>query len=311
MENEFSSLPRLQLMVFRRSIVIERLRELYKHQTDNSVGIAYIYCDHKETDTQTTVNLLASIWMQLVQRTGTVSDKAKALYKNNLTKEARPSLRDISDLLKDKVQTYRSIFIILDALDECDDDNSREALIGQVRALQPTVRLMVTSRPSDMTKQLLDGATTLEIGASPVDLNSYVESRLARSSRLQQHIRADETLAEEIKRNVVDNAKNMYEPHLVHEPKTSSVFSLGSLLLSFIWIRWNQNRVERPFAKLCKPYPSVSTLLTTTLCQGLQFRMKTITDLLYRFCLGLRLLLDLYGSLNCRKRLRSSQIHIS
>ena len=203
------------LKTFHRSIVVQRLRELYENQTNGSVGIACIFCDHKETSTQTNVNLLASVWRQLVEGRDDVSDKARALYRNKLTKETRPNQRDILELLRDELQSYSAVYIIVDALDECEDDSSREILIRQFQALQSTARLMVTSRPSASTERLFEGYPTLEIGASPADVRSYVEGRLAQATRLQNHVRADGTLAEEIKHNVVNSAKQMYECHYI------------------------------------------------------------------------------------------------
>src|SRR3981189_160315 len=150
-------------MELKRSIVVDHLRKLYKDQPDGGIGVACIYCNYKEQDVQTLISLTASIWMQLVQGKAVIDDDVKKLYKENIDKDTRPNLREVSKILKKEIHKYKKVYVVVDALDECTDDYSRETLIEQIRGLQPTVSLMATSRFFDSIARIFAGASILEI----------------------------------------------------------------------------------------------------------------------------------------------------
>ena len=193
-----------------RAIAVDYLRKVSENQSEREVGVACIYCNYKERQMQTSVNLLASIWMQLIHNKGAVSDKIKALYKNHIHKGTRPDLRDMSGILRKEVDEFDKIYVLVDALDECADDDS-EVLIEHLKDLQPKLNLMITSRPSNATASLLEEASLLTITAHPSDLLAYITGRIDRASRLTRHVKSDTNLAEEIGKGVAQSADDMYE----------------------------------------------------------------------------------------------------
>ena len=75
----------------RRSIAVDHICETCESTVDSKTFVACIYINYKEKDTQSTFNLLAAVWRQLVQRTGTVSDDANVLYNDNIKRDVRIS----------------------------------------------------------------------------------------------------------------------------------------------------------------------------------------------------------------------------
>jgi hypothetical protein len=196
-----------------RSIVVHYLRK----QFGNDAGIAAIYCNYKDITAQTPVNLIASLWMQLVQGRP-LSDKVKNLYKTHADRNTRPSLGEISEVLRSEVDGYSesNVFIIVDALDECPEDNAiRGTLLRELRALQPAIHLMVTSRPNVTIEPDLPWSMQVEVLASDGDVRRYVDARISRDRQLARHLRGRSTLQEEVCKTVVSNAQGMYVDLLI------------------------------------------------------------------------------------------------
>ncbi|KIN08970.1 hypothetical protein OIDMADRAFT_110360, partial [Oidiodendron maius Zn] len=190
------------------SIVVNHLREQLKN--DASIGIVCIYCNYKEEHIQSPVNLIASLWAQLVQNSGSLSGEVKDLYRTHIRQHSSPTLSDMSKILQSEIGRYSKIFVVVDALDECPESN-RSAMLKELRALQPTINLLVTSRFLDSIANDFEGATRLEISASAKDVQTYAIGRISREQRLSRLIGKDAALGKAIVETVVGNSKKMYE----------------------------------------------------------------------------------------------------
>jgi hypothetical protein len=116
---------------------------------EGGIGIAFIYCNYKEKADQTVKNLLASLLQQLIQRRRVIPNKVCLLYEQHISKGTWPSLADYSKLLHRELAACSRAFVIVDALDECDEANgTRGNLITSLLGLPPTTYVMVTPRHS-------------------------------------------------------------------------------------------------------------------------------------------------------------------
>ncbi|KAF7364793.1 NACHT and ankyrin domain protein [Mycena venus] len=105
-----------------------------------------MYLNHKETQIQTPSNLLAALWRQLVLgKVISIESQVQKLYQNS-EKHPRPTLTDICELLSLEVAQWSKVYIVVDALDECPEDE-RMVLLERLTTMGPTVNLMLTSRP--------------------------------------------------------------------------------------------------------------------------------------------------------------------
>jgi len=98
------------------SIVVDHLCTLF--QNDLNVGIAYLYCDFRRQDDQKLSDLLLSLLKQSVQERPSLPDTVRTFHENH-KKRTRPSPDEISDVLKSVADVYSRVFIIVDALGEC------------------------------------------------------------------------------------------------------------------------------------------------------------------------------------------------
>ncbi|KFY83656.1 hypothetical protein V498_07892, partial [Pseudogymnoascus sp. VKM F-4517 (FW-2822)] len=122
---------------------------LHKTTRDHSIGVAYVFCNYKVQKEQNTPGLLSAILKQLVQAQPAGAGAANALYKLHSARGTTASADEILNTLKLTLKHFATVYIVVDALDECSDEyNTPLRLLEKLRDLQNTIgiRLMVTSR---------------------------------------------------------------------------------------------------------------------------------------------------------------------
>jgi hypothetical protein len=181
------------------SVVVEELTTRF--QNDKSIGIVYLYFNFRRQEEQRTQDLLASLLKQLTQGQSFLAESVKSLYDNHRHKHTRPSVDEISKTLQSVVTLYSRVFIIVDALDECQVSNGcRTRFLLEIFNLRAKCRasLFVTSRfIPDIDEKFKEG-TRLEIRASNPDVQRYLDGHMSqlpgcvlRSSELQNEIKAE------------------------------------------------------------------------------------------------------------------------
>jgi hypothetical protein len=200
-------------------------------QQDN-VRIVYIYCNYKEPN-QSAVNLLASVLQQLIQTDSDVSKEVIDLYKSHTMRKTRPGISEYSELLKREVQRYSKVFLIIDALDECIDIETRETLLTEIAKVETNVQsnlhLLVTARPHISINQIFKEASSLEIYASNDDIKAYLQGRIETTSRLKRQIVNDPDLGNKIITTILGNAQGM-SVSLTH------LLTFADILIGFSWL---------------------------------------------------------------------------
>jgi Cdc6-like AAA superfamily ATPase len=184
------------------SVVVEELNTRF--QNNKSIGIAYLYCNFRRQDEQKAEDLLASLLKQLTQGQSSLPDSVKSLYDSHKDKRTRPSFDEISRTLQSVAAIYSRVFIIVDALDECQvSDGCRMRFLSDIFNLQAKCQasLFATSRfiPEINEKfNKFNECMQLEIRASNEDVQRYLDSQMfllprcvLRSPELQDEIRAE------------------------------------------------------------------------------------------------------------------------
>jgi Cdc6-like AAA superfamily ATPase len=190
------------------SIVVEELTTRFHN--NESVGIAYLYCNFRRQDEQKVGDLLTSLLKQLAEGRSLLPDCIKSLYNSHKDKRTRPSLDEISRALQSVATLYSRVLIIIDALDECQvTGGHRATFLSEIFNFQAKcgANLFATSRfiPEIMDK--FTSAASLEIRASDYDVRRYVEGHI---SDLPSFIRRSPDLQEEVKTEIVNAVDGMY-----------------------------------------------------------------------------------------------------
>lgn len=190
-----------------RSIIIDYLKQTFQGE---DVGIACIYCSYGERQEQTATNLIASLVQQLIQRRRIVPNSIANVYTRHVHTQTRPSLREWSDLLQYEVGSFSKVFVVIDALDECPENNgTRESFIAEIKKLRPSIHLLVTSRDIASIEREFEKAARLDILANDEDIRRYLGGRIERG-RLKLHLRADPMLQDVIVNTLVGKARGMF-----------------------------------------------------------------------------------------------------
>ena len=170
-------------------------------------GLAYIYCNYKESNRQTTRELLACLLQQLVQQLHILPDAIIQLYDHHIPRLTKPSLVELSNVLGLLISEFPKTFVIVDALDEC-TEGTRSSFLAEMRKLLPKIHLLITSRPH--IELDLPGLMRLKIRANDGDITSFLNARIDGERRLNSLVKGDLTLQREIIAKILDRSQGMY-----------------------------------------------------------------------------------------------------
>ncbi|KAF3940329.1 hypothetical protein ABW19_dt0201355 [Dactylella cylindrospora] len=167
------------------SIVIDDLAT--KSSEDTTIGIAYLYCNYNRKAEQETDKLLANLLKQLARRRPSLPDSVRDLYKECMKKESgSPQLREIIQSLYAVSREYSTVYIVVDALDECDGPGGWQSeFLSELFNLHEKcgVHIFATSRPLQKIKDRFRGLATLEIEAHDEDVLNYLQGQIDRSGK--------------------------------------------------------------------------------------------------------------------------------
>ena len=183
---------------------------LLKTARTSKIGLAYLFCNYKEQESQTIALFLGAILQQIAYRQDLVAEPVAQLYENHTKSKTRPSSKEVYSTIESVLDTCATTYIIVDALDECPNkDGTRTKLLKLLRRLQSQsdVRLMVTSRFVPDIESELTYASKLEVRASHTDVKRYVNGQMYRLPKCVQH---DLKLQEEIQHAIADAIDGMF-----------------------------------------------------------------------------------------------------
>ncbi|EUC43918.1 hypothetical protein COCMIDRAFT_6696 [Bipolaris oryzae ATCC 44560] len=198
------------------SIVIDDLTTQFSE--DPSVGIAYIYCNFQRQSEQSIDDLLISLLKQLAESQPSSLESIKDLYRRHDTQRTRPSLEEISSTLRSVVASYSRVFIVVDALDECQTSNDcRGRFLSTIFDLQASI--FATSRINGEIAKEFENATSIEIRATDGDVDVYLNARM----KLQSSDILDDPIRAMIKEEVIGTIDGMF---LLAELRINSLITL-------------------------------------------------------------------------------------
>jgi Cdc6-like AAA superfamily ATPase len=128
------------------SIIVEDLGKRYNNNTET--GIAYIYCNFRRQPEQKAEDLLSNLLKQLSQGQ-VLPPSVKELYSQHQGRNTRPSVDEISRTLQSVATLYARVFIIVDALDECEAE-CRSRLLAEIFSLQAKTKQISLQPPGQI-----------------------------------------------------------------------------------------------------------------------------------------------------------------
>ncbi|KAL6699880.1 ankyrin repeat-containing domain protein [Trichoderma pleuroticola] len=160
------------------SIVVDYLCS--KFYNNSKIGIAYIYCSFRMRDKQNINELLASVLKQLAEGQSCLPESIKDLYNRHKFIQTRPSTNEILTVLQSVTLLYSRVFIVVDALDECQESSGcRARFISELLNQKNNgANVFATSRLTPDIRDQLKGSKEVEIRAHDEDVRKYLESQI-------------------------------------------------------------------------------------------------------------------------------------
>jgi Cdc6-like AAA superfamily ATPase len=196
------------------SIVVDNLCNRFYN--DSTTGIAYIYCNFRRQEEQTAEDLLASLLKQLAQGQSLLPNSIISLYDKHKNRRTRPLFHEITKVLQSVAAMYLRLFIVVDALDECQtSDGCRARFLRAMFDLQAKygVNIFVTSRSIPEITEEFQGSMSLEIRATEQDVRKYLNDKI---SYLPSFVRRSPELQEKIKSEIIKAVDGMYVASISH-----------------------------------------------------------------------------------------------
>ena len=182
------------------SIIIDHLCSTIKSK---DCAIAWLYIDYRDHDLHTIDILLANLLVQLFEQHGQISKSmTQSLGSSVIQRGARPAPAEYKAWLQEDVQRFNRVFVVIDALDEMCTQHIAKLLIAELQILEPTIHLLVTSRPDLGSPFSQENSHEIEILPREHDVILFTESRLKASNDLWNQISEDSFLRQSIIENL-------------------------------------------------------------------------------------------------------------
>ncbi|KAH6879709.1 hypothetical protein BKA70DRAFT_1576154 [Coprinopsis sp. MPI-PUGE-AT-0042] len=157
------------------SIVIRYLEGLEK-TSGGVICVAFAYLRYSEP--LAIKDILESLVKQIVERHTDLVPLIEALYARHKHERTKPSQQDLMEVLEGFVRYGKTLFFILDALDEMRAED-RAILLRLLVSLD--AKLFITSRPLAALQRQFADAQFFDIAANPSDLDLHIKHFLRHS----------------------------------------------------------------------------------------------------------------------------------
>ncbi|RPB12820.1 hypothetical protein P167DRAFT_145540 [Morchella conica CCBAS932] len=188
---------------FLSSLMIDHIEAI-----NANYGVGYIYFNFQEQGQQTPIDTFSSLVKQLAFKAKVLPKAIEKAHNDN----KRLMLDKLYEILLEVTRSFAQTFIIVDALDECDQVLQRERLLPMFHRLgKAGINLFLTSRehPEDIQESFAN-ITKLRLWAKDEDISSYIEQRIADNPRAERLInRGNSDLKEKIVSALQECAKGM------------------------------------------------------------------------------------------------------
>ena len=195
------------MLILHRSIVVDYIKGRYPGR---NAGVAYFYFNYQDERKQTAELVLASLLRQIIESRPEIPKPVSELYKRIESQQRQLQQQDLEQVILLTCANFKQIFIVIDALDECDNEHRKDLLrsLATFQKIQ-TVTIFLTSRPhagQEITRKL-GNSLQIEIGATDNDLRTYLSCKIDESDNVDV---IDEEFKEEIIVKIIRAAHRMY-----------------------------------------------------------------------------------------------------
>jgi hypothetical protein len=194
---------------FLASLIIDTLFDKFP---ETSTATIHLYLNYKDGSEQTAEKLTASLLKQLIHQDLPLSDEVQRLFETYSQTQALPPLSALVSALHAQMNQFSRVFVVVDALDECSDDESaRNEFLDALKSLPDCVKWLVTSRRIYSIEEEVGDSPVLDIAAANEDVEAYIKGRMERERNLRKVLGKHEALRELVVETILGQVDGMYE----------------------------------------------------------------------------------------------------
>ncbi|KIK75548.1 hypothetical protein PAXRUDRAFT_484931 [Paxillus rubicundulus Ve08.2h10] len=172
------------------STTVEGVRE-HTGPRGSSCGFAYFYFDGRESGStlQKFETLLRSFLAQLCFNQPEIPDAMKRLYDVDGKDHPEPTVSQLRTTLGEVVKGFDDVYILIDALDECDSQAGLLDWMNSLQSTTPGLHLFATSRPERIIEEFMSNSRHVHISLSSElldgDITTYIDQHVEASNDLK------------------------------------------------------------------------------------------------------------------------------
>lgn len=193
-----------------RSSVADRV----KAEASFDGGVAFFYCEYSQaSESQAVTSVIASFIYQLALQLDTVPEELLDAYQHHRRNGTRPDLQQSISLLRQIIQKFSNVWLLIDALDEL-DPSDRDDLMEIIEIFRDSVRFFITSRPQSFDSDAIEYSTIqFTLSAQAEDLITFIRSKMSKAATASRRVRESpgwDSFVEDTVEKLVEIADGMF-----------------------------------------------------------------------------------------------------
>jgi len=167
------------------SVSSTAIEDISRHcRTSRSLAFAYFYFEFDGQDTQSNNvlhNILRSLMKQLGFQCGNVPNPLEKLFSEYADGLRSPALEELMSTLKTIIASFEHVYIIFDALDECQDRRHFLKVLKQMHGWElSTLHLLATSRQEHDIARVLDTLVSHDVQMEQTLVNGDIHVHVSK-----------------------------------------------------------------------------------------------------------------------------------
>ncbi|PTD02200.1 hypothetical protein FCULG_00012248 [Fusarium culmorum] len=183
-------------------------------RTSDEVGVAFFFCDYKNTATLRLEKILGAISVQLALQND-ASYEILERYHEDLNPpnelSTTPDVDGLESAIASMIKTFRQVLIVVDGLDECGDEMGSVTMsLAAFASLDTPASVALFSRQEpDIRARMGNNVTKILIEAHTDDIEIYVRAELEKRIQSRRLRLSDPETAQKIEEELIGRAQGM------------------------------------------------------------------------------------------------------
>ncbi|KAF2811526.1 ankyrin [Mytilinidion resinicola] len=207
-----SGIPGAGKTVLAGAVIQDALTRSYSQP---EVGVAFFFCDYKDSTTWDIVKILGAIASQLSRQNDDAYSKLQAYYDQLHPARHLEKSLDTEDLrakITEMSEHFKQILVVVDGLDECGDNTDLVVeTLSELANYTPNMSMALLSRHEvNIEEWLREDFDHIPIAAKSDDIRLYVGAEMDKRIQNRQLRITSLELRDEIMNRLVERAKGMF-----------------------------------------------------------------------------------------------------